>query len=75
MTKSTTGRRWFQFSLGSLFWLTLVAATASYGFREHRERVRLEEILNPVPPNIFTADLDIPYGQDTFTISPAPSQP
>jgi hypothetical protein len=39
------GRRWFQFSLSSLFWLTLFVATAMLAFREHRERVRLEEEL------------------------------
>jgi hypothetical protein len=40
-------RRWFQFSLGSLFWLTLLAATAAYALREHRERLRLEQKLLP----------------------------
>lgn len=39
------GRRWFQFSLLSLFWLTLFVATAMLAFREHRERVRLEDEL------------------------------
>lgn len=73
MTAATPSRRWFQFSIGSLLWLMTVAATASFGLREHRERVRLEEILNP--PAVFSADLDIPFNQDSWTSGQAPSQP
>ncbi|HEY2841664.1 MAG TPA: hypothetical protein VGJ26_21065 [Pirellulales bacterium] len=47
MNTSSSFRRWFQFSLGSLFWLTLFAATAAFAFREHRELKRLEEKLAP----------------------------
>lgn len=42
-------RRRIQFSLASLIWLMLCAAMASYGYREHCERLRLEQKLLPSP--------------------------
>ena len=36
-------RRWHQFSLGTLIWLTLVIALAVYGFHEHHLRMLLPE--------------------------------
>ena len=37
---TTPRRRWFQFGLREMFWLLLVVALASFGVREHRERIR-----------------------------------
>lgn len=41
-------RRWFQFSIASLIWLTLFVATGAFAFREHRERVRSQQSTLPL---------------------------
>jgi hypothetical protein len=41
-TTPTTPHRWFQFSIASLLWLTLVVALILYAVREHDLRVRFE---------------------------------
>jgi len=72
--------RWYQFSLASLFWLTLFVATAVYAFREHRERVRLDEALvvrNSVTvglsaPGVFGSGRAVPFFQDSDASSEAP---
>lgn len=76
MIHSPSRRCWFQFSLGSLFWLTLLAATASYGLREYLERVRIEDELadreaqkgatGVSAPAVFSADLDIPFSAGPY---------
>lgn len=47
MTRSKSGRCWFRFSVASLIWLMLCAAMVSFGYREHREAVRLQAQLRP----------------------------
>jgi hypothetical protein len=43
MTPTPPRRRWFQFSIASLLWLTLVVALSIAGIREHRRRVMILE--------------------------------
>src|SRR5579863_6016710 len=38
-------RRWYQFSLGTIFWLILLAGLSALAIREHRETARLEDEL------------------------------
>jgi len=64
MSTSKSSRRWFQFSLASLFWLKLCAAMASYGYREHCERVRLEMELEPSPYYISDGIRYFPSGPE-----------
>ncbi|HEY2841665.1 MAG TPA: hypothetical protein VGJ26_21070 [Pirellulales bacterium] len=83
MASSKRSLRWHQFSITTLLWLMTVGATTSYGVRERLERLRLQDELsesqkNSVTiglsaPSVFTADLDIPYSQDDFTIAPVPN--
>jgi hypothetical protein len=42
MNTTPSRRRWYQFSLWTMFWLILTAALATYGINEHRLRVRAE---------------------------------
>jgi hypothetical protein len=41
----SSDRRWFSFSLRSMLLSMCLIALAVWGVREHRERVRLEEIV------------------------------
>jgi flagellar biogenesis protein FliO len=43
--QQTTRRRWFRFSLGAMLLVISLIAVAAWGVKEHRERVRLEEIV------------------------------
>ena len=38
-------RRWFRFSLGAMLLATSLITVAVWGVHEHRERIRLEEIV------------------------------
>ena len=42
MTPPAPHRRWFRYSLGTLFWLTLVVAMFLFALNEHRERKQFE---------------------------------
>jgi hypothetical protein len=42
--RNTMPRRWFQFTLGRMLWLMLVAVLMVYGVREHFGRVRAEAL-------------------------------
>ena len=41
-----TGRRWFQFGLGSLLWLIIVLALSLALFREHRRAASYEAMVH-----------------------------
>ena len=45
-------RRWFQFSLVSMLWLTALVGVSIFAVREHLERSRLELELAPLKQNL-----------------------
>lgn len=59
MTKPHTTIWRPQFSLASLMWLTVLAATATFAWQEHRGHIQAERILHP--QGVFSADLDVPF--------------
>lgn len=79
MKQPPVTRRRFQFSLATLFWLMVFAATSVYAFRQHRERARLDAKLaarNAVTvglsaPGVIGGGLDVPFTQDSDTPSEA----
>jgi hypothetical protein len=64
MIHRPSSRRWFQYSLASLFWLTLVVATAAFAFREHRQRLAVEQQLSRQPIVIWEGVQYFPPGPE-----------
>jgi hypothetical protein len=50
-------RRWFQFSLATMLMVVALLAVSAFAFREHRERIRLEQIIaKPPQPEFYMGE-------------------
>jgi hypothetical protein len=49
MAEAPTRRRWFQFGMGTMFWLVLVGALFAYALSERSKRIEAERNAAAIP--------------------------